>query len=135
MVQLLLNQVIVWEMGEMRTVKVLEGYHRRAVTTVKFSPDGRLLATMGADDHHGLAVYDWENSVLLCTTRRGLQHPSVLIWLGFSAVKSDRDRPPWILVIHTFLLVSTCGGKLRLDVYFQKYDKSIGSPPTWGPLC
>lgn len=68
-VQSLLNQVIVWEMGEMRTVKVLEGYHRRAVTTVKFSPDGRLLATMGADDHHGLAVYDWENSVLLCTTR------------------------------------------------------------------
>lgn len=63
------HQVIVWEMGEMRTVKVLEGYHRRAVTTVKFSPDGRLLATMGADDHHGLAVYDWENSVLLCTTR------------------------------------------------------------------
>lgn len=62
-------QIIVWEMGEMRTVRVLEGYHRRAVTTVKFSPDGRLLATMGADDHHGLAVYDWENSVLLCTTR------------------------------------------------------------------
>lgn len=61
-----------WEMGEMRTVKVLEGYHRRAVTTVKFSPDGRLLATLGADDHHGLAVYDWENSVLLCTTRRVL---------------------------------------------------------------
>lgn len=56
-------------MGDMRTVKVLEGYHRRAVTTVRFSPDGRLLATMGADDHHGLAVYDWENSVLVCTTR------------------------------------------------------------------
>ncbi|CAN0168874.1 unnamed protein product [Ectocarpus sp. 4 AP-2014] len=66
-----LPKVIVWEMGEMRTVRVLEGYHRRAVTTVSFSPDGRLLATMGADDHHGLAVYDWENSVLLCTTRWG----------------------------------------------------------------
>ncbi|CAN0063286.1 unnamed protein product [Pylaiella littoralis] len=66
-----LPKVIVWEMGEMRAVKVLEGYHRRAVTTVRFSPDGRLLATMGADDHHGLAVYDWENSVLLCTTRTG----------------------------------------------------------------
>eukprot|EP00752_Nemacystus_decipiens_P004400 g4020.t2 len=66
-----LPKVIVWEMGEMQTVKVLEGYHRRAVTTVKFSPNGRLLATMGADDHHGLAIYDWENSVLLCTTRTG----------------------------------------------------------------
>lgn len=65
-------QIIVWDMGDMRTVKVLEGYHRRAVTTVGFSPDGRLLATMGADDHHGLAVYDWENSVLVCTTRLAL---------------------------------------------------------------
>ena len=77
-----------WEMGEMRTVKILEGYHRRAVTTVKFSPDGRLLATMGADDHHALAVYDWENSVLLCTTRYArLQiHMAILLgcflWIG-----------------------------------------------------
>lgn len=64
-----MKQVIVWDMENMRTVVVLEGFHRRAVTIVKFSSDGRLLATMGADDHHGLAVYDWENSVLLCTTR------------------------------------------------------------------
>lgn len=75
----MLHQVVVWEMGEMRTVSVLEGFHRRAVTTVKFSPDGRLLATMGADDHHGLAVYDWKNSVLLCTTR--LEHTQIDIFI------------------------------------------------------
>ncbi|CAM9178110.1 unnamed protein product, partial [Ectocarpus sp. 13 AM-2016] len=80
-----LPKVIVWEMGEMRTVRVLEGFHRRAVTTVTFSPDGRLLATMGADDHHGLAVYDWENSVLLCTTRTG---PAKTFSLGFT-INSD----------------------------------------------
>lgn len=56
-------------MSEMRTARLLEGYHRRAVTVVRFSPNGRLLATLGADDHHGLAVYDWENSVILSTTR------------------------------------------------------------------
>ena len=64
-----LPQVMVWDIGKMHTVVVLEGFHRRAVTVVKFSANGRLLATMGADDHHGLAVYDWENSSLICTTR------------------------------------------------------------------
>lgn len=63
-----------WETEEMRTAVVLEGFHRRAITTVKFSPDGRLLASMGADDHHKLAVYDWENSVILCTTRSERRH-------------------------------------------------------------
>ncbi|CAM9222867.1 unnamed protein product [Choristocarpus tenellus] len=64
-------KVIVWNLNELRMVRVLEGYHRRAVTLVTFSPNGRLLATMGADDHHGLAVYDWENSVIICRTRTG----------------------------------------------------------------
>ncbi|CAM9122646.1 unnamed protein product [Ascophyllum nodosum] len=66
-----LPKVMVWDIGKMHTVVVLEGFHRRAVTVVKFSANGRLLATMGADDHHGLAVYDWENSSLICTTRTG----------------------------------------------------------------
>lgn len=80
-----LNQVIVWDLENMRTVVVLEGFHRRAVTIVNFSPDGRLLATMGADDHHGLAVYDWENSVLLCTTR--CEPRSIVERLGYACCK------------------------------------------------
>lgn len=67
------HQVIVWDMNEMCTVRVLQGFHRRAVTLVTFSPNGRLLATLGADDHHGLAVYDWKNSVILCATRWDLR--------------------------------------------------------------
>ncbi|CAM9100029.1 unnamed protein product [Discosporangium mesarthrocarpum] len=74
-------KVIVWDVEEMRMARVLEGYHRRAVTLVSFSPNGRLLATLGADDHHGLAVYDWENSTIVCRTRTG---PEKTLSLGFT---------------------------------------------------
>lgn len=105
------DQVIVWEMGEMRTVRVLEGYHRRAVTTVKFSSDGRLLATMGADDHHGLAVYDWENSVLLCTTRCTSRVPSQAITMVDADSKNRMlygSHNYIIPVITTFAVTVSC---------------------------
>lgn len=44
--------------------QTLSGFHRRVITALSFSRDGRHLASLGCDDDHSLAIYDWENSLL-----------------------------------------------------------------------
>jgi microtubule-associated protein-like 6 len=60
--------VYVWEAGSMRTLACLKGYHRRAVRTLAFSPDGTRLLTVGDDEDHSLAVYEWSSETLLVAT-------------------------------------------------------------------
>jgi WD40 repeat protein len=36
---------------------------------LKFSPDGSKLVSFGQDDDNSLAIYDWENSRLICTAK------------------------------------------------------------------
>ncbi len=35
---------------------------------MSFSPDGKLLASIGADDDHSIGIYDWDNSILRSNT-------------------------------------------------------------------
>lgn len=51
--------------------QTLSGFHKRAVTTLSFSPDGRHLASVGCDDDHSIAVYDWKNRLLRVRASRG----------------------------------------------------------------
>lgn len=78
---------MVWNYDDMCTERTLQGFHRRAVTLVKFSPDGRHLATVGADDHHRLVVYDWENSIVLSFNRCEL-NPGLVPLVGLSSSHS-----------------------------------------------
>ncbi len=51
--------------------QTLSGFHQRAITAVSFSRDGRHLASLGCDDDHSLAIYDWANSLLRVRNIRG----------------------------------------------------------------
>ena len=47
----------------------MKGFHRRAIRHVGFSPDGSKLLSIGEDDDHSLAVYEWQNNMLLCSAK------------------------------------------------------------------
>ena len=49
----------------------LTGFHKRAIATLAFSPNGTKLLTIGGDDQHTAAIYDWASQSLLCTVKTG----------------------------------------------------------------
>eukprot|EP01042_Synura_sphagnicola_P001496 gene1496-1726_t len=55
----------VWNSTTMETQVVIEGYHRKAISHLCFSSDGRLLGTVGLDRFHSIAVYDWRSQQVL----------------------------------------------------------------------
>ena len=40
---------------------ILKGFHRRAVLQLAFSPNGKYLASVGQDDDHSVAIWDWRS--------------------------------------------------------------------------
>lgn len=59
----------IWSIETMNTEAVLHGFHRRAIAHLKFSNDFTRLLTVGQDNYHSIAVYDWRNKVVLCSTQ------------------------------------------------------------------
>jgi microtubule-associated protein-like 6 len=49
----------VWDSKTLKTIAVLEGFHRRTINHLAFSPDGDILATVGGDRFHSIALYNW----------------------------------------------------------------------------
>ena len=45
----------------METLAVIQGFHRRAIVHLCFSPDGKNLASVGGDRFHSLAIYAWRS--------------------------------------------------------------------------
>ena len=50
----------VWSLETFRCLKNLKGFHWRAISVVKFNPKGDKLLSIGNDDNHSVAIYDWE---------------------------------------------------------------------------
>ncbi|GMH75277.1 hypothetical protein TrLO_g13994 [Triparma laevis f. longispina] len=65
--------IVVWDSVTGETVKVLSGFHKRSVSQLEFSSDGKLLASAGNDDNHSIAVYDWMAGVIKCSTFGGMR--------------------------------------------------------------
>jgi microtubule-associated protein-like 6 len=58
-------QVRVWRSDTLETLSVLEGFLRRGVSQLAFSPSGRHLACVGLDKFHRIAIYDWRNQQIV----------------------------------------------------------------------
>ena len=51
--------IYVWTTADLTVVAKLQGFHKRRVTKLAFSPTAQFIASVGGDDAHSVAVYDW----------------------------------------------------------------------------
>ena len=52
--------ICVWSSATCEMLAELRGFHQRAVISLSFDATGRYLASVGLDDEHSVAVYDWQ---------------------------------------------------------------------------
>ena len=64
-------KIIVWNSETMKNERVISGFHRRGIAALQFSRDGKRLVSLGFDDDHSIALYDWKNRTLLCSFHGG----------------------------------------------------------------
>ena len=53
-----LVEIYVWEIEHRKILACLKGFHLKGVISVKFSPNGKKLLTIGKDNDHSVAIYD-----------------------------------------------------------------------------
>jgi microtubule-associated protein-like 6 len=52
-------KILVWDSKDMSQLQCIEGFHTRGVLALAFSPDGSFLTSVGKDNDHTVAVWDW----------------------------------------------------------------------------
>ena len=60
-------QVLVWDAAELKTVSILQGFHTQGITAVNFSSSGKLLVTVGLDEQHSMAIWQWQDGTKLAS--------------------------------------------------------------------
>ena len=62
-------RIVVWNVETMESVQTLRGFHKRGVPYLSFFRDGGRLVSVGQDEDHSIAVYDWENGTIQASAR------------------------------------------------------------------
>eukprot|EP00003_Mantamonas_plastica_P007140 TRINITY_DN1595_c0_g1_i1.p1 TRINITY_DN1595_c0_g1~~TRINITY_DN1595_c0_g1_i1.p1 ORF type:complete len:1924 (+),score=719.51 TRINITY_DN1595_c0_g1_i1:2008-7779(+) len=61
--------VTIWDSNSMEVKSQLKGFHKRGIAALDFSPDGEMLATVGIDDNHSIAVYNWQKGFMVASDK------------------------------------------------------------------
>ena len=61
--------IYVWSTTTKEVLACLKGFHRRAIRQLAFSPSGARLLSVGEDDDHSIAVYDWASDRILGSSK------------------------------------------------------------------
>lgn len=64
-----LIDIYVWDSDDCSIIQKLTGFHRRAVNVLRFSPSGQFLLSVGEDDNHSVAIYEWKTGRLVGTSK------------------------------------------------------------------
>jgi len=73
-----LPSIRVWDASTLATIAVIDGFHRRGIAHLQFSPSGQFLVSVGQDRFHSIAVYEWRSKYIVSHTM-GLQMKSFVI--------------------------------------------------------
>jgi WD40 repeat protein len=57
--------ITVWDSTSMEPVALLKGFHQRGICALGFSRDGNYLVSVGLDDKHTIAIWDWKKGRVL----------------------------------------------------------------------
>ena len=61
--------ICVWSSTTCELLAELKGFHQRAVVSLSFDAAGKCLASVGLDDDHSVAVYDWQSRRMLANAK------------------------------------------------------------------
>ncbi|CAH3196152.1 unnamed protein product [Porites evermanni] len=61
--------ICVWDTRSCQTVSIMKDTHQRGVTCLAFNNSGTLLVSVGLEDYHLIAVWDWKKGRVLATVR------------------------------------------------------------------
>ena len=73
-------KICIWNPASMALLNTLKGFHRRGVNQLAFSKTGQYILSLGVDDQHSLAIYDWEKGTMIHNSK---SHKSKVFALGF----------------------------------------------------
>jgi microtubule-associated protein-like 6 len=75
-------KICIWDVHSGNTLLTIGGFHRRGVNLLAWSPSGTMLATVGLDNDHSLAVYNTETGDLIASSKG---HQSTVLDLLFKS--------------------------------------------------
>lgn len=61
--------MFIWSTTSLEPLAKINGFHRRAIRILQFSPNGDKLLSVGDDDQHSVAIYDWSSKRMLCNAK------------------------------------------------------------------
>ena len=67
-------KIQVWDVNTMALMCTMRGFHVKGVSRLAFSADGKYLASVGLDDDHSVAIYDWQNCSLVYSEKSSRNH-------------------------------------------------------------
>eukprot|EP01062_Namystynia_karyoxenos_P056181 TRINITY_DN47146_c0_g1_i1.p1 TRINITY_DN47146_c0_g1~~TRINITY_DN47146_c0_g1_i1.p1 ORF type:complete len:969 (+),score=272.67 TRINITY_DN47146_c0_g1_i1:71-2908(+) len=76
--------VHIWSVETLGRIACLRDFHDGCICCLAFSPDGELLATVGADPHRTMALYRWDRDELLAHARVGSEPVYGVLFNPFS---------------------------------------------------
>eukprot|EP00163_Fabomonas_tropica_P029151 TRINITY_DN615_c0_g1_i1.p1 TRINITY_DN615_c0_g1~~TRINITY_DN615_c0_g1_i1.p1 ORF type:complete len:1806 (-),score=610.31 TRINITY_DN615_c0_g1_i1:143-5560(-) len=65
-------EICIWDSKTLKVLSKLKGKHARGVTALAFSPSGKMLASVGADDQNTVVLWKWQKGVAVDEVRGGL---------------------------------------------------------------
>lgn len=114
--------ILVWDYEAKTTVATLTGLHRRGVSHLCFSPDGKWLASVGLDDFHTLVVHEWAMQTVRCV-RPTLKVSSFLATFPSVCVFISRGRGGYWRMCNKDCAGAACCGPM------------LNCSPTWKLRC